>query len=700
MTDPSRTNKEPIEENSILKQRIQELEQSELDRKRAEEALESSLSLLSASLESTADGILIVDTKGKIEQWNQKFTDMWKIPEEVISSRDAEKAINHILTQLADPEQFVAKVRKLYEQPEESSFDQIEFSDGRVFERYSQPQKIENNIVGRVWSFRDITQRRQAEQEMATMAKIGRLIGSTLEIDEVYERFAAETKMLIPFDRLAVNLHRLHEENVKVAYTSGEKVPGRCKGDLFPLKGSTCEVLTKTRAGLYDHPKNIGEMNHPLSNPYASVKAGMRSLLRVPLIYRDEVIGSLHFGLKTPDAYTDRELRLAERIAAQIAGAIGSAQMFSDLMNTENSLWESEGRFRTLVEQAAVGVAEIEISTGRFFTVNRRLCELVGRTEEEMLATTFQAITHPEDLHLHEEKTALMLAGKIGYYSLEKRYLRKDGEIIWVNITVSPLWKPGENPERNIAVVEDITDRKRMKEESDRYSRQLAMLHETSVKLMAELNLEALLQSIAQHALNLIGGKSCNCFIYRPELDLIELVATAGEDLAHSGKMRRRGEGAVGQVWATGAPLLINDYHTWPGRKREYDHLPSRTLALMPVRWGEEFLGVLNMLAYTPHRYTEADMDMLNMFAAQAAIAIHNAQLYDRIKLELAERKRTEEEKRNLQERLHRAEKMEALGQMAGGVAHDLNNILGILSGYSELLLLEIPEGSRHRGHV
>ncbi|MDP2839403.1 MAG: sensor domain-containing diguanylate cyclase, partial [Syntrophales bacterium] len=72
----------------------------------------------------------------------------------------------------------------------------------------------------------------------------------------------------------------------------------------------------------------------------------------------------------------------------------------------------------------------------------------------------------------------------------------------------------------------------------------------------------------------------------------------------------------------------MNDYHTWPGRKREHDHFPSRALVSVPVRWGEEFLGVLNMLAYTPYRYTEADMDMLNMFAAQAAIAIRNARLY------------------------------------------------------------------------
>ncbi|MHB9098715.1 MAG: hybrid sensor histidine kinase/response regulator, partial [Syntrophales bacterium] len=179
----------------------------------------------------------------------------------------------------------------------------------------------------------------------------------------------------------------------------------------------------------------------------------------------DEVIGSLHFRSKKPNAYTEQSLRRAERIGAQIAGAIGTAQLFSDLKKTENSLRESEGRFRGLVEQAAVGVAEIDINTGRFLTVNRRLCEMVGRTEEELLDITFQAITHPEDLQLHEGKTQIMLAGEIGDYSLEKRYLRKDGGSVWVNITVSPLWKPGEAPGRNMVVIEDITNRKRMEEE-------------------------------------------------------------------------------------------------------------------------------------------------------------------------------------------------------------------------------------------
>ncbi|WKZ37327.1 MAG: PAS domain S-box protein [Anaerolineales bacterium] len=134
-------------------------------RKQAENELKTSLSMLNASLESTADGILIVDRQGKITLWNQKFADMWKIPEEILADHDDAKTINYILNQLADPEQFISKVSTLYEQPEESSVDQIQFADGRVFERYSQPQTIGSKIEGRVWSFHDITERTQAEQE-------------------------------------------------------------------------------------------------------------------------------------------------------------------------------------------------------------------------------------------------------------------------------------------------------------------------------------------------------------------------------------------------------------------------------------------------------------------------------------------------------------------------------------------------------
>jgi len=136
------------------------------DRKHAEDTMLNTLSLLNATLQSTADGILVVDSAGKIEAFNRKFVQMWRIPESIINSRDDDKAIMFVLDQLKDPEGFLSKVRELYSQPDAESYDVLVFKDGRVFERYSQPQKIGGNVVGRVWSFRDVTDQKRAEDSL------------------------------------------------------------------------------------------------------------------------------------------------------------------------------------------------------------------------------------------------------------------------------------------------------------------------------------------------------------------------------------------------------------------------------------------------------------------------------------------------------------------------------------------------------
>jgi PAS domain S-box-containing protein len=136
------------------------------DRKQKEEKLKQSFSLLQATLESTADGILVVDLEGKITNYNVQFAKMWDIPEDVLKKGEDREAINYVLKQLNTPKDFVKKVNELYSKKEEESFDVLEFKDGRVFERYSRPQRIEGRPIGRVWSFRDITQRKLAEQQL------------------------------------------------------------------------------------------------------------------------------------------------------------------------------------------------------------------------------------------------------------------------------------------------------------------------------------------------------------------------------------------------------------------------------------------------------------------------------------------------------------------------------------------------------
>ena len=141
------------------------------ERKMMEEALKESVSLLQATLESTADGILVVDKSGKIASYNKRFTKMWRIPDNVVAGRNDELVLNHVMEQLKYPEAFISKVRELYAQPDESSFDTLEFKDERIFERYSRAQSVDGIPVGRVWSFRDVTAHKKAEQEIRLLAQ-------------------------------------------------------------------------------------------------------------------------------------------------------------------------------------------------------------------------------------------------------------------------------------------------------------------------------------------------------------------------------------------------------------------------------------------------------------------------------------------------------------------------------------------------
>jgi len=143
-----------------------------------------------------------------------------------------------------------------------------------------------------------------------------------------------------------------------------------------------------------------------------------------------------------------------------------------ELKRVEESLRDSEARFRALFEQSPVGIAQGSVADIGFSSVNQRYCDILGYPQDELVKLNFKRFTHPDDLPADLANMERMIAGEIRHYTMQKRFLRKDGEIVWASLTVVPLWAPGEAPDFYMAVVEDITERKHA-EEALRESRAL-----------------------------------------------------------------------------------------------------------------------------------------------------------------------------------------------------------------------------------
>ena len=127
--------------------------------------LQRTVALLQSIFEATPDGVLLTDREGRIVSWNRRFTALWRLPEEFLPGRDDARVLSSALDQVKEPEAFQGKVRELLSEPDAGSFDVLELRDGRVFERSSVPQRVHGVPVGRVWSFRDVSDRRRSEEK-------------------------------------------------------------------------------------------------------------------------------------------------------------------------------------------------------------------------------------------------------------------------------------------------------------------------------------------------------------------------------------------------------------------------------------------------------------------------------------------------------------------------------------------------------
>jgi diguanylate cyclase (GGDEF)-like protein/PAS domain S-box-containing protein len=317
------------------------------------------------------------------------------------------------------------------------------------------------------------------------------------------------------------------------------------------------------------------------------------------------------------------EDRVAERTAQLTDTNAELRREMHERERAHTALQESEAQLRALFASMN-DVVIVYDREGRYLQIPSTKTDLLYRLPDAMLGKTVTEVLPPAlaDLLLEHIQKAIDTQETVGVeYCLEIA-----GRSIWFSGAMSPMQE-----DRAILVAHDITDRKQAEEEIQRRTAQLEALRQIGLEVTAELDLEELLHSIAVSANNLMGADGSGLYLHRPELDVLERVVSTGQQPLPIGLKLRRGEGLSGKVWETGQPLYVEDYRNWAGRPAELQGVTQRNVIGVPVCWGAEFLGVLNVASNSADKFGQQDVELLALFATQAAIAIQKARLYQRV---------------------------------------------------------------------
>jgi PAS domain S-box-containing protein len=318
--------------------------------------LKKTLSLLNATLESTADGIYVVDQQGRITGYNQNFMNMWNIPPGLMESGENETIVNHVLSQIKNPEGFLSSIQELLVHPSRESFDMIEFNDGKIFERYSKPQKIGDSVVGRVWSFRDVTERKLAEEaKIASEIRYRRLFETAQDGILILD---ADTGQIVEVNPFLIEMLGFSRDQFL-----GKKIweIGLFK-DIVANKENFEELQRKEYIRYEDMPIETAD----------GQRIAVEFLSNVYMVNNKKVIQC--------NIRNNTERKLAEE--AQVA---------------------SEIRYRRLFETAQDGILILDADTGQIVEVNPFLITMLGFSRDQFLGKKLWEIGLFKDIVANKE---------------------------------------------------------------------------------------------------------------------------------------------------------------------------------------------------------------------------------------------------------------------------------------------------------
>jgi PAS domain S-box-containing protein len=667
-----------------LNRMLEGLEQSQTERRQAEEVLVQSVSLLQATLESTADGILVVDRVGKIVSFNQRFTEMWRIPDDVIASQDDDQALAFVLDQLSDPDEFITKVRELYGRSEAESFDVLHFKDGRIFERFSQPQRIEDKVAGRVWSFHDVTEHKQTEEALrASEERFALAVQGTndgmwdwdIQNNSLYwsprmkELLGyADDELDVDFETFESRLHPDDKERMKTAIEAHLK-------DRAPYD---VEQRLRTQSGEYRwfHARGQalwGKDGNPIRMVGFTTDITERKQAEEYLHRRNLELAALN-ALAQALASSLELQDLLDEALSRIVHTLGFAGGLISL---------ADERTGDLVLSSYTGLPLSLVEHLEAQGLNGTLCDFVYRQEEPLGLEDLREGA-PIDVR------GLLEMGLLSYLGAPIVYKDRTLGTFCLFDTVPHSASETEHDPLT-AIGQQIgvaVENARLFEETRRRVRELRLLHDVGLAAASGVHLGETLQAAAEALASELESTHVGLALLDPESGALRVKASVGYPLEalHNSPISV-GKGISGWVAQHGEPLLISDVRLDPRYVGVASDTPyaegspeMRSELCVPLVAGSRIIGVLNVESSQPDAFTDDDQRLLSTLANNLAVLIERARLFEEVmaaRVELQQRAEALEEANVRLQELDRL-KSEFLANMSHEIRTPLNAVIGM----------------------
>ncbi|MGL5081328.1 MAG: response regulator [Microcoleaceae cyanobacterium] len=453
--------------------------------------VQQSLSLLQATFNATDAGILALDKAGEVCNFNRKFVDLWQIPESMLTHPQGQSVLAFVLRQLRYPPQFLKTVMRLSAEPQIPTYDIVEFRDSRTFEVSSHPSKIGEKLVGRVWSFRDVTERRRVERALQHRVDFEQLITSlsthfiSLSTDGIDQGIQEALEKISKFIGVSRGFLYLFADSSALDSIVSTNISARtCYEWLAPIKTSDLKLSEPTsefsrnsatpqerlirvienRIQIMSNVlmpttvpwiiQQLGQLqsiclpnsdiadaahrdlltlsqfhpsNHQSAYSQAHSSQDIRFLILIPLVCRQSLVGFLRFDA-THSSYSWSSDNIS--LLKMVA------EMFSNTLErqrTEEALRRTEAKYRSIFENAAEGICQTT-PQGQYLSANPALARILGYQSPEDLMQTLSDIS--QQLYVKPNQRAefiqkIQAEGAVSGF--ESQVYRKDGSLIWIS---------------------------------------------------------------------------------------------------------------------------------------------------------------------------------------------------------------------------------------------------------------------------